>query len=168
MQNQDYKSFRSCEEGDYNHTTPLHDLHVTSDGCDWCESEFYSDIKHIEQSTYLSIVMSVQYIWGGNGAHNGYNSLNIKDNKLVTIPSNETVKNILVEEIEAHLLVEPLIDLNGNPYPILDEIKAWDIDDLTFYFKSNTLRIIYNNGAYGHWNQTFDIPLPRLQKYLNL
>ncbi len=53
-------------------------------------------------------------------------------------------------------------------YPILNEIMPWSIDDLTFYFKNDTLRLIFSNGAHGNSNQILDIPLTKLQQYLNL
>jgi hypothetical protein len=168
MQNEDYKNFRRCEEGDYNHSTQLHDKHVTTQGCEWCQSDFYSQVFHIEQKNYLSIVMSVGYSAGGNWGHIGYNALNMKGNEVVTIPDNQTVRDIMLNEIEASLLKQPLIDLDGNPYPILNEIRSWDIGDLTFYFKDNTLRLIFNNGALGIYNQDFDVALPRLQRHLKM
>ena len=168
MDNQDYKSFRKCEEGDYNHITSLHLQHVTNDGCDWCQSEFYSSVTSIEQSNYISILFSVLYTAGGNWGNKGYNSLNLKNNKIITIPNNLNVKKKLIEEVKDYLIYNPFNDTDGKKYPILDEIQKWGIEDLTFYFKNNTLRLIFVNGAHGVWNQTFDIPLPKMQQYLNL
>jgi hypothetical protein len=161
MQNEDYKNFRKCEEGDYDHR------HRSAD-CTWCQSEFYSIVKNIEQNNYLSILMVVEYTAGGNWGHVGYNSLNFKNDKIITIPNSESIKNKLIEEIKDHLLYYPLIDIDGNKYPILNEIAKWNIDDLTFYFKNDSLRLVFVNGAHGVWNQTFDIPLPKLQKYISL
>jgi hypothetical protein len=168
MQNEDYKNFRKCEEGDYDHLIAAHNQHATNLECNWCQSEFYSSVMNIEQSSYLSILMTVSYTAGGNWAHVGYNSLNFKNNKIITIPTSLSVKNKLIEEIKDYLLNNPLIDIDGDKYPIINEIQKWNIDDLTFYFKNDTLRIVFVNGAHGLWNQTFDIPLPKLQQYLNL
>jgi hypothetical protein len=87
---------------------------------------------------------------------------------MITIPNNQVTKNKLLYEIDSHLLKQPLIDQYGKSYPILSEIENWDVNDLTFYFKNDTLRLIFVNGANGIENQTFDISLPKLQNYLNL
>jgi len=47
-------------------------------------------------------------------------------------------------------------------------LKDGILNDLTFYFKNDTLQIIFNNDVYGLANQTLDIPLPKLQDYLKL
>ncbi|MDC1403624.1 hypothetical protein N8328_04390 [Crocinitomicaceae bacterium] len=168
MQNGDYKNFRKCEEGDYNHLIAEHGQHVLQSDCDWCQSEFYSSVENIEQSNYLSILMRVDYEAGGNWRHSGYNSLNFKNNKIITIPNSLSVKNKLIEEIKDYLLNNPLIDIDGNKYPIINEIQQWNIDDLTFYFKNDSLRLVFVNDAHGVWNQTFDVQLPKLQQYLKL
>ena len=98
----------------------------------------------------------------------GYNSLNFKNNKIITIPNSLSVKNKLIEEIKDYLLNNPLIDRDGNKYPIINEIQQWNIDDLTFYFKNDSLRLVFVNEAHGVWNQTFDVQLPKLQQYLKL
>ncbi len=169
MNNEDYKNFRKCDEGDYNHSVPEHNQHVIYDECSWCQSSFFSDVINIEQNKYLSILMSVEYQAGGNWAHIGYNSVNFKNNEIITIPSNLSVKNKFVEEIKEYLIKNPMIDdETGNKYPIINEIMPWSIDDLTFYFKNDTLRLIFSNGAHGNSHQILDIPLPKLQQHLNL
>jgi hypothetical protein len=169
MNNEDYKSFRKCDEGDYNHSKPEHNQHVIYDECSWCQSSFFSDVMNIEQSKYVSILMEVGYQMGGNWSHQGYNSVNFKNNEIIKIPSNPSVKNKLVEEIKEYLIKNPMIDEEtGNKYPILNEIMPWSIDDLTFYFKNDTLRLIFSNGAHGNSHQILDIPLPKLQQHLNL
>lgn len=168
MQNENYKMFRKCKEGVYNNSFPEHSKHILNDECEWCQSEFISDVANLEQGKYFSLLMSVSYTAGGNWAHLGYNSLNLKDNKMITIPNNQATKNKLLYEIDSHLLKQPLIDQYGKSYPILSEIENWDVNDLTFYFKNDTLRLIFVNGANGIENQTFDVSLPKLQNYLNL
>lgn len=163
MQNNDYKHFRDCEIGDYDHLDERKE-------CAWCASDFSSSILKIEQGKYLSILMVVRYQAGGNWGNTGYNSLNFLGEKKIEIPTDQNVKKMLIKEIEEYLSQNPMvgIDAEGIKYPIINEIQQWNIDDLTFYFKEDVLRLIFNNGAHGVWNQTFDFPLPRLQKYLNL
>ncbi len=168
MQNEDYKAFRSCKEGDYNHTTALHDKHAASPDCDWCQSLFHSTIEYVEQGRYFSVLMAVGYSAGGNWGHLGYNAITFKEGQVISIPTNPSVKSLLLAEIKEYLTKSPMIDRDGNPYPILKEIEKWDLSDLTFYFKNDTMHLIFNNGAYGIWNQTFDMPLPLLQRSLNL
>jgi hypothetical protein len=169
MSNVDYKSFRSCEEGDYNHLVAKHSQHVLNNECSWCQSEFSSSLEHIEQGKYLSVLMLVSYSAGGNWVHLGHNSfnLNLKNNEVITIPSNSSVKNKLIEEIKVHLIKTPMIDSQGLKYPILNQIQKWNVDDLSFYFKNDSLRLIFTNEENGLFNQTLDIPLPKLQQYLN-
>jgi len=112
--------------------------------------------------------MEVHSQAGGNWGHKGYNELMMNGNKQIKIPSNASVKAQLMNEIRMYLDETPLIDIDGFEYPIYDEINMHSIDDLTFYFKNNKLRIIYVNGAHGVWNQDFDIPLPRLRDHLKL
>ena len=159
----DYKEFRNCDKGWYN--GPLH-----SDGGSGVPQHFESYIEHLEQGKYLSILMRVNYLTGGNWGYGGYNSynLNLENNLVVTIPNNSSVKNLLIEEINQYLIKSPMIDSEGNRYPIMSEIKRWEIDDLTFFFKNGNLRLIYQNADYGVWTQILDLPLPKLQKYLNL
>ena len=159
MQNIDYKQYRKCEEGEYDNSNK---------NCDWCYNRFYSQILSIETDNYISILMQVEFEAGGNWSNRGYNSLLLKNNKVITIPSNQNTKNILISDIKKHLLKNPFIDNDNREYPILSEIQKWNIDDLTFYFKNNELRLIFNNGEHGYLNMDFDIALPQLQKMLNL
>ena len=159
MQNNDYKQYRKCEEGYYDNTNK---------SCDWCYERFHSQILSIETDNYISILMQVEFEAGGNWSNRGYNSLLLKNNKVITIPSNQNTKNILISDIKKHLLKNPFIDNDNREYPILSEIQKWNIDDLTFYFKNNELRLIFNNGEHGYLNMDFDIALPQLQKMLNL
>ncbi len=168
MQNENYKMFRACKEGDYNNSFSEHSNHVINNECDWCQSEFVSNVANLEQGKYFSLLMEVSYTAGGNWAHLGYNTLNLKDGKLITIPNDQSAKKMLLNEIKSHLLKEPLIDGYGKSYPIYGEIEKWAIDDLSFYFKNDSLRIIFVNGAHGIENQIFDISLPEFQTYLNL
>ena len=159
MRDNDYKKYRKCEEWYYNESNKI---------CDWCYENFYAYIKNIEIDNYVSILMLVEFEAGGNWSHRGYNSLLLKNNKVITIPSNQNTKNILISDIKKHLLKNPFINNDNREYPILSEIQKWNIDDLTFYFKNNELRLIFNNGEHGNNNMDFDIALPQLQKMLNL
>ena len=174
MQNTDYKKFRNCEQGDYNHLEASHDQHITMsvdswlEGDDYPQSEFFSDIEYIEHKKYFSLLMRVHYEGGGNWVHIGYNSLNLENGNKIIIPTNPLVKKMMLSEIHEFLIKNPFADPDGRNYPIVDEIQNWNINDLTFYFKNDTLRLIFVNGAHGLFNQTFDVPLPKLQQYLNL
>ena len=159
MANQNYKDYRNCGLGDYDHK---------KDNCAWCIDEFDSYLSNIENDKYLSILFRVGFSAGGNWGHTGYNSINLKDGKIITIPNEINVKKKLMEEISDYFRDNPLVDIEGNPYPIINEIKNWTISDLTFYFKENKLRLIFVNGAHGLWNQTVDVELPKLQGFLNL
>jgi hypothetical protein len=164
MQNENYKEYRKCEEGDYV---------KSKDDCDWCVHNFNSSIKYFEAKKYLSILMEVQFTAGGNWGNRGFNSLILRNNSVITIPSNQNVKNQLISEIKNHLVKNPLLitDPMSNQkteYPILKEIEQWNVDDLTFYFKNDELRLIFNSGEHGNGNMNFDIALPQLQKFLNL
>ena len=159
MQGFNYKDYRKCELGEYE---------KSNETCDWCYNRFNSEIKSIETENYLSILMKVQFEAGGNWGHRGYNSLILKNNMVITIPSNLSTKNMLISEIKNHLIKNPFLDNENREYPILSEIQKWNIDDLTFYFKNNELRLIFNNGEHGNNNMDIDIALPQLQKLLNL
>ena len=173
MQNRDYKKFRNCERGDYNHTEASHEQHIIISHESWLQghsmqSEFFATIEHIEHYKYFSLLMRVQYEAGGNWAHAGYNSLNLNNDEKIIIPTNPLVKKMLLSEINEFLIKNPFTDESGGNYPLVNEIQNWNIDDLTFYFKNDSLRLIFVNGDHGVFNQTFDIPLPKLQQYLNL
>lgn len=167
MSNENYKNFRKCKQGSYNNQKSLHDLHVTNQDCEWCKSEFYSEVLVIEQKKYLSILMQVEYTSGGNWGSVGYNSLLLKNDEVITIPNNESVKKTLIEDIKEYQSKNKLVDIDGNNYSLFNEINNWDIDDLTFYFKNDSLMLIFNGGYYVQ-NQNFDIPLPKLQLLLTL
>jgi hypothetical protein len=159
MSNRNYKDYRNCSSGDYDHK---------NDPCGWCTNDFQAFLSRIENDKYFSILFQVSFSAGGNWGHTGYNSLNLKDGKIITIPNDLNVKKKFMEEISEYFKFNPLVDIEGRQYPIIDEIKNWMMTDLTFYFKENKLRLIFVNGAHGLWNQTIDIELPRLQDYLNL
>jgi hypothetical protein len=170
MNGQDYKQFRNCPEGDYNHKEAAFEGHVLNDVCDWCQSEFDSYLIYIDANRYLSVHYEVLYTAGGNWGHLGYNSFNydLRNKCVVTIPSSPVVKNILIAELVNHFNVTPILDQNSLPYPVVDEILKCDISDLTFYFKENNLRLVFSNEESGVWHQNIDIPLPKLQRYLKM
>lgn len=167
MSNENYKNFRKCIKGSYNNQKSLHDLHVTNQDCEWCKSEFYSEVLLIEQKKYFSLLMQVEYTAGGNWGSIGFNSLILKDGKEITIPNNESVKKALMEDIKVYQSKNKFVDRDGNNYSLVSEINKWTIDDLTFYFKNDSLMLIFN-GGYNVQNENFDIPLPKLQLFLSI
>jgi hypothetical protein len=173
MDNENYKQFNNCKEGYYNNAIRLHDKHTIFSDCIWCQSRFSSSIQHIEKLKYFSVLFRVGYTAGGNWGDMGYNSLNMIDNKIMQIPSSILVKNKLIQEIRDYLTLNPIEPIEYKKYchqePLLyEEINKWEINDLTFYFKSDVLHIIYSNGGYGPCHIIADIPLPKLQSFLKL
>ena len=116
--------------------------------------------------------MEVFYFPGGtaNWGHTGFNSLNIKGDKTIIIPNNKKVKEMLISEINDYKNKTPKIEPDcGRVYQLLsNEILKWNITDLSFYFKNDTLRLIFNNSEHGVCNKNYDIPLPQLQNFLKL
>ena len=162
MQNQSYKKFKECgNDYYYDKRTELN-----------FQSEFNSKILNIEHGRYLSILMEVFYYPGGgaNWGHKGLNSLNIKGDKIIIIPNNKKVKEMLISEINDYQKKTPMIESSycGGVYQLSNQLIKWDITDLSFYFKNDTLRLIFNNGEHGLCNKNYDIPLPQLQNFLKL
>jgi hypothetical protein len=102
---------------------------------------------------------------------------NLNAGEEIKIQNNQTSKEIIKQEIKNHFeklkktdpyfetqLGKETIDYDS----ILEEIMKFSITNLTFFFKDEELSLAYYYYEDSWSNRTFFIPLPILQKNLNL
>jgi hypothetical protein len=139
-----------------------------------------NDIVFINYKKYFSVLQMSQLEYcGATWASRGFSSymFNLNAGEEIKIQNNQTSKEIIKQEIKNHFeklkktdpyfetqLGKETIDYDS----ILEEIMKFSITNLTFFFKDEELSLAYYYYEDSWSNRTFFIPLPILQKNLNL
>ncbi len=139
-----------------------------------------NSIESIDTVLYLSVLQMVQFEFcGATWVFRGFNSINfdLKSGTEISLNENQHSKKILLDEIKHHFdqlnkKNDYFVSPSGNHYIKFDElskkISIIPFNELTFYFKDGILMLLYYYYNDRWSNQTLIIPLPKLQKYLNL
>lgn len=161
-------------------------MDVTSDCSEWNENlcdrpwSVYNNIDYVNTKKYFSILQSSQLEFcGATWAFRGYTSFNYdlskgqEINVDVAIAYRDVMRSDLKKYLSSMKIKEPIHEtIDGmktiDYEEIEDEIMDFEISDLTFYFKEDVLTLAFYKYEDSWTNRLYEIPLPNLQRSLNL